>query len=677
MKVALQFATALSVIALISTESITASAQSNTPLDQINVDGANNKTNNDEKYKGTILEDPAIGVPGVVLAKEDLDRINPKDLQDIFSQETAVSVGGSTSVSQKIFVYGIEDKNLAVTVDGAVQSNDLFHHTGTLLIDPSLLKAARVDAGVAPADAGPGALGGSIQFETVDVKDLLDPGKTFGGFVQVSYDTNSKTFTTDVSGYTMSNGFEALGYYKYAEGENWDAGNRAEQEGTAVDLQSALGKLAFEAMTGDRFELSYEWVNDDSLRPFRPNFGAVTFGAPREPKEYNMTRNGFVFNYTDEKPNGWWDPKVTIAYSESKLEYLDLPFSTLTNLAETKTWSGKLENKFDISQGDIVAGVDFFHTDSAGGTLGDPAYAPGTEKDRNIGVYAQARLDIMKNARLSIGGRVDHQNFTGVDGTDLDDTGFSGNISGEYDLNEIFTLKAGYAHVFGRIPLAEALLNYNAWDYTNVETFHSDNFTAGISAKYQGFTADVNYSVINIDDAIGHNAGFRSVDRNNTLDIKSKAFDIALGYKWDTGFVKAKYSNIDTTGDGEPISTTAWSWGTNIGELISLEASHQFEGTGITIGGDIQIALKQNDFSNIFLVSDNTPGNPIPGYEVVNAFVQYEPKSIPKLTFRAEVNNIFNETYADRATTGQDYDAFYVPLLEPGRSVYLSAKAEF
>ncbi len=676
MKVASNFATALSVFALISTGSIAASAQSNTPLDQINVDGAN-KTKNDNEYEGTILENPPVGVPGIVLAKEDLDRINPKDLQDIFANETSVSVGGSTAVSQKIFVYGIEDKNLAVSVDGAIQSNDLFHHTGTLLIDPSLLKAARVDPGVAPVDAGPGALGGSIQFETVDVKDLLEPGKTLGGFAKVSYDTNSKTFTTDVSGYTISNGFEALGYYKYANGENWDAGNRVEQEGTAVDLQSALGKLAYEAMTGDRFELSYEWVNDDALRPFRPNFGSVTFGAPRDPKEFNMSRNGFVFNYTDEKPNGWWDPKLVIAYSASKLEFLDLPFSTLTNLAETKTWSGKIENKFNISQGDIVAGVDFFHTDSEGGTLGDPAFALGTEKDRNIGLFTQARLDIMRNARLSFGGRVDNQRFTGVDGTDLNDTGFSGNISGEYDLNDIFTLKGGYAHVFGRIPLAEALLNYNDWDYTNVETFHSDNYTAGISAKYKGFTADVNYSVITIDDAIGHNAGFRSVDRNNTLDIKSKAFDVALGYKWDTGFVKAKYSNIDTTGDGEPISTTAWSWGTNMGELITLEASHQFEGTGITIGGDIQIALKQNDFSNIFLVSDNTPGNPLPAYEVVNAFIQYEPKSIPKITLRAEVNNIFNETYSDRATTGQDYEAFYVPLREPGRSVYLSAKAEF
>ena len=52
MKVAFQFATALSVIALISTGSIAASAQSNTPLDQINVDGANQNKNNDDKTSG-------------------------------------------------------------------------------------------------------------------------------------------------------------------------------------------------------------------------------------------------------------------------------------------------------------------------------------------------------------------------------------------------------------------------------------------------------------------------------------------------------------------------------------------------------------------------------------------------------------------------------------------------
>ena len=54
---------------------------------------------------------------------------------------------------------------LAVTVDGAAQNNKVFHHNGTTLIDPSLLKAVRVDAGVAPADAGFAALTGSIVYE--------------------------------------------------------------------------------------------------------------------------------------------------------------------------------------------------------------------------------------------------------------------------------------------------------------------------------------------------------------------------------------------------------------------------------------------------------------------------------------------------------------------------------
>ena len=139
------------------------------------------------------------GVPGVVLTRQEIELINPADLQDIFADETSVSVGGSTPVSQKIYVHGIEDNNLAVTVDGALQSNSVFHHAGTMLIDPSLLKAARVNAGVAPADVGPGALAGSIEFETVDPKDLLAPGKQYGGFVKSTFDTNSEAFSTGVA----------------------------------------------------------------------------------------------------------------------------------------------------------------------------------------------------------------------------------------------------------------------------------------------------------------------------------------------------------------------------------------------------------------------------------------------------------------------------------------------
>ncbi len=109
--------------------------------------------------------------------------------------------------------------------------------------------------------------------------------------------------------------------------------------------------------------------------------------------------------------------------------------------------------------------------------------------------------------------------------------------------------------------------------------------------------------------------------------------------------------------------------------MITLEAAHTFVGTGITIGADMQFYLEQDDVSPIYTSSD--PNNPLPSYEVLNAHVEYKPKTELDLTFRAEVKNLLDETYADRATSGNDYDVYYIKLLEPGRSLYLSAKAKF
>lgn len=646
-----------------------AKAQSNTPLDQITVSAeqgsSDKKKNSKNQYEGTILETPSIGAPGISISKQDLEILNPGDLQDVFLNETAVSVGGSTPVSQKIYVYGLEDSQLAVSIDGARQSSATFHHAGSLLIDPSLLKAARVDPGVAPADAGPGALGGSIQLETVDVKDLLEPGKSVGGFIVSTFDVNSKTISIGASAYTQSNGFEALGYYKFLDGDNWEDGNGVEQNATAASLKTALGKLAYEAQSGDRFEVSYEWINDDAIRPYRANLGNVIRPGRTYPNQsYDLSRKTFVFNYSDEKPNGWWDPKLTLSYNDTKLD----SFPEYGSFGYIETLSGKFENNFAMSLGDINAGVDFFRSEASGGdgALNDT----GTEKDNNIGIYAQARLKPIENARLSFGGRIDRQDFTGVDGTEIENTGFSGNVGAEYDINEILTLKAAYAHVFGRIPLAEAMLNSTDYTYDGLDSFDSTNFTTGISAKYNGFTFDANYIKTVMDDSIAYYAQRGNPSRNYTVDIESEGFDLAVGYKWDTGFIKAKYSNIDVTSDDGPIGTTAFYWGTNIGELITLQANHKFAGTGVTIGADMQIALEQDDVID-------AGDQPLPSYEVVNAFIQYEPKSMPKLTLRAEVNNVFDEAYADRATSGQEYGSFIVPLYEPGRSVYLSAKAKF
>ena len=124
------------------------------------------------------------------ITEEEIESRNPATVKDVFAGESSVTVSGGAAMAQKVMVNGIEESLLSVTIDGARQNKSAFHHTGNVLLDPALLKRVEVSEGIAPADAGPGALAGQIAYETKDVGDLLDDGDSFGGFSSVTGGTN-------------------------------------------------------------------------------------------------------------------------------------------------------------------------------------------------------------------------------------------------------------------------------------------------------------------------------------------------------------------------------------------------------------------------------------------------------------------------------------------------------
>ncbi len=223
------------------------------------------------------------GAGEIIIGEREIERNNPTSLADVFRGEPGIQVGSSLPMSQKVYVHGVEETNLAVTIDGGRQGNKVFHHNATTLIDPGLLKLVDVDAGIAPADAGPGALAGAIAYETKDARDLLQ-GDGVGAFVTSSYNFNSNTFTNGVSGYGMKEGLEFLGYLNYGRGDEFTAGNGDEVLGTSTNIISGIGKVAYEFDSGDRVELSHERVRDDAPRPFRANMELITNARPWEPK---------------------------------------------------------------------------------------------------------------------------------------------------------------------------------------------------------------------------------------------------------------------------------------------------------------------------------------------------------------------------------------------------------
>ncbi|SMF10451.1 hemoglobin/transferrin/lactoferrin receptor protein [Xaviernesmea oryzae] len=620
-----------------------------------------------------------------VIGPEQLERINPTDLADVFRQEPGVQVGSSLPMSQKVYVHGVEETNLAVSIDGARQNNKVFHHNATNLIDPSILKAVDVDAGIAPADAGPGALAGAINYETKDAIDLLAPGQSIGGFVTSTYNFNSETVTTGLSAYGQHDGFEFLGYFTFGKGNDFHAGNGDEVRGTSTDLLSGLGKIAYESEEGHRFEISHDRVVDDAPRPFRPNIGEIPGRPTWEPRirDIRIDRQNTVFTYTDTSPEGWWDPTIMLAYSATEVETLgyacprgcpppSIP-TTYPSIGETSSFNGKFENKFSFDIGNIVAGVDFYSDraklDAESTALGFSD--SGREKASNVGIYAQARLEPWERTKLSFGARADHQWFTGVDGSEFDHGGLSANISGEYDLTDFLTAKAGFSHVWAGIPLAENFIINPAWDYgpDGPDVVTANNYMFGLEARYEGFTAEASVfrtDIFNARDASYNPPVGGAVE---SRDVESRGFEIGVGYEWTNSYVKIKYAHIDVDIDGAPADSDAGNYlATPVGDIITITAAHTFADWGLTIGGDIEIAPKYDH------VVAGTPA--YKAYEVVNVFAEWKPETLPNFTFRAELKNVFDETYANRATYGQEFGTVN-PLYEPGRSFLLTAKATF
>lgn len=141
------------------------------------------------------------------ISEEEIEQRNPQSIRDVFDGETSITTSGGAAIANKVFVNGVEESLLSVTIDGARQNKSAFHHTGSVLIDPALLKSVEVSKGLAPADAGPNALAGSLAYETKDAADLLQDGDNFGGMTTLTLGTNEDRIRAGLtlSGYEVDN----------------------------------------------------------------------------------------------------------------------------------------------------------------------------------------------------------------------------------------------------------------------------------------------------------------------------------------------------------------------------------------------------------------------------------------------------------------------------------------
>lgn len=595
------------------------------------------------------------------VTEEDLENRNANTTKDVFAGESSVTAGGGAAIAQKIYVNGLEESLLSVTIDGARQNKSAFHHTGNVLLDPELLKKVEISKGIAPADAGPGALAGQIAYETKDAADLLDPGKSFGGRVSLGYADNSDEWRASTTAYGMTGGFEWLLSVTRHKGDDYEDGKGLTVPGTEADLTDYMAKLAYTAEGGGRLEFAASQTEDAGLRSVQGGFSRPDFAdVPGRGTTYERVqslRNSYTLTYTDEQPEGWLSPTVQLSYNEQEI---DMPGARGVN----KSLSGVAKNKFDIGNGTLTAGLDFFH-ERAEGEQKQGGFETGREKMSSFGIFAQSRQDLNQHVSVSYGGRIDAQKFTGADDSEHEKAGISVNGAVDVILTDSLTLNAGIASNWGGYELGEAaIINRGVpWNYSGLTDSRANAARIGLRYEHGPWEASgaLFYTRINdINHILPQTPGMRGAKD----DIVSQGVNASLGYIGAKGFFRVNYTYADVELNGGSVETTSYYLGRPVGHIFALEGAYDVTDQ-IRLGGTAEIALENHD----------TPTT-LPNYEVVNLYGSFTPRNYENLELRLDVRNVFDKTYSARSSDGIDF-AGVIPLTEPGRTIGITAKLKF
>lgn len=636
----------------------------------------------------------------LVITAEDLEQLQANDLADIFRTTPSVAVGGSVGVAQKIYIRGLEDSYLNITVDGAQQTSTLFHHIGRVTLDPDLLKQIDVQAGAGEATSGPGAIGGSISFKTKDAQDLLSDEEKFGGRAKASYFSNNGTrLSASVYG-KLSDDWGLLGYYSSVNRDNMENGDGDDILGSAADQDLLFLKGSGTIGEHHYLSLSIEQRDEEGEFSARPNW-VVLEGAALYPSE--AERETYVANYAFN-----YDEFINL---ETTFYQTNSSFSggRFAWLADIDTFGLDIRNTSELANHKFVYGIDYRSDEVESGPNGEPV--ENREEGTVLGIYGQGHSDITSDLLVSYGVRFDKYTFdqsilleeyygsaVTAEEVSLDDNEVSFNLGALYTLSNEWTLGLGYAQAARGKEIGDGFtIDGVLWKGLPVVSEDlAPETVANIEAsvEYSDDNLNAKFTVFNstIDDVISADFNDDAIYSNiGELDTTGFEFDVAyqvgdldllFGYSSvstelaprDDLYSNATYSSIDINGyefDGLGNSRgDTWLLGAdyNVTDdlIIGASINHVNSLSIDTLHG----ALEAGWTDAIYRLTK-------PAYTTVDAYLDFD--VAPNFKVNLAVTNLLNEQYIDHSSVA-DYSEVFGSVVGPdeaGRDIRVSVTFDF
>jgi len=629
-------------------------------------------------------------------------------LSDVLNVVPGVTVGGTSSVNQRVRIRGLDDTNLKVTIDGARQQGKMFYHMGDLTIDPDLLKQADVSVGNNSVTLGNDALGGAVAFKTVDAADLLKPGQKIGAKLHTGYASNNDELLTSATVFAApTENVDLLAYYGKRDAEAGEDG-----EGRKIQTEDSKGEnilLKAGAYIGDDHHVgaSFSSTENEGRFPLRPDFPASPgVGSWNEILPQKVKRDTYGLDYTYNPVNKLIDIDSNVYQTKTRISR-DTDYTVNPGYdweAGVKTTGGKIQNTSVIDSSivegiagthKLIAGVEHYKKESE---MARDAAKTGNDEAKNTSVYLEDQWQMGKFS-LTPGVRYDRYESPEFVAGGKTYNNVVGGLAASYEIAPRTQLFASYTQLFNGPDLSQAIFNQDgAGTFVNndLKAEEGDNAEVGIVSTLRGLTTTddalqlsakyfetniENYiefvrsggSRIGLDCTTGQLGGSCQGAINKDEDYKIKGVELAADYKMDNFSMGLSYAHARSKGDdsGHSISSVTGS-SSDSGDKYMVNLA--YEPTDTT-----ELGWRSTYVAS---VTPNTGGDDIekPSYDVHDIFMSYSPKQVDGLKATVGVYNIFDETYASHASrivAPSPDDGTLRTDFEPGRNIKASLTYQF
>jgi hemoglobin/transferrin/lactoferrin receptor protein len=235
-----------------------APAKETPPAPEGETAAARDKAKSEEVYKTPASVSTA--------GRGDIETFGIVDTGDILRAMAGTSTRESLNAGVAVNIRGLEGSGrVNMMIDGVRQNFRFTTHEaqGFVYIDPSLLAGVDVARGAVSTKGGAGALVGTADLRTLDVEDILLPGKKVGVLNTITWGSNGVGWQEMLATAVTNGRLGIAGAISHREPDNYENGSGVTVPNTHQDLLSGLFKMNFALSSDQTLKLGAVFYDND------------------------------------------------------------------------------------------------------------------------------------------------------------------------------------------------------------------------------------------------------------------------------------------------------------------------------------------------------------------------------------------------------------------------------